>query len=107
MAKTYAEINDKIKKYGCRVDGRRGIRTGKNALPERDCGESGCRDHGHFRGNVFLRGILNFGHANPPIRMEKIELNGIRVSGGLAAVDTYVGATDCNPENPSYGEPIS
>lgn len=47
--------------------------------------------------------FLNFGHANPPIRMEKIELNGIRVSGGLAAVDTYVGATDCNPENPSYG----
>lgn len=35
--------------------------------------------------------------------MEKIELNGIRVSGGLAAVDTYVGATGCNPENPSYG----
>ena len=47
--------------------------------------------------------FLNFGHTNPPIRMEKIELNGVRVSGGLAAVDTYVGATDCNPENPSYG----
>ena len=47
--------------------------------------------------------ILNFGHANPAIRMERIELNGVPVSGGLAAVDTYVGATDCNPENPSYG----
>ena len=35
--------------------------------------------------------------------MEKIELNGIRVSGGLAAVDTYIGATDCNPEHPAYG----
>lgn len=47
--------------------------------------------------------FLNFGHATPPIRMEKIELNGVRVSGGLAAVDTYVGATDCNPASPAYG----
>ena len=47
--------------------------------------------------------FLNFGHSNPPIRMEKIELNGVRVSGGLAAVDTYVGATDCNPSSPAYG----
>lgn len=47
--------------------------------------------------------FLNFGHADPPIRMERIELNGVSVSGGLAAVDTYVGATDCNPENPEYG----
>lgn len=47
--------------------------------------------------------FLNFGHPQPPIRMERIELNGVRVSGGLAAVDTYVGATDCNPERPEYG----
>lgn len=48
--------------------------------------------------------ILNFGHANPPIRMERIELNGVPVSGGLAAVDTFVGATDCNESlNPKYG----
>ena len=47
--------------------------------------------------------FLNFGHAEPPIRMERIELNGVPVSGGLAAVDTYVGATDCNPARPNYG----
>jgi len=35
--------------------------------------------------------------------MEKIELNGVRVCGGLAAVDTYVGATDSHPDNPTYG----
>ena len=35
--------------------------------------------------------------------MERIELNGVGVSGGLAAVDTYIGATDCNPANPEYG----
>lgn len=47
--------------------------------------------------------FINFGHADPPIRMERIELNGVGVSGGLAAVDTYIGATDCNPSNPEYG----
>jgi uncharacterized protein (DUF39 family) len=37
--------------------------------------------------------FLNFGHSDPPIRMEKIMLNGVEAYGGLAAVDTYIGAT--------------
>ena len=38
--------------------------------------------------------FLNFGHADPPIRMGKIWLNDVPASGGLAAVDTYIGATE-------------
>ncbi|MBN2897238.1 MAG: homocysteine biosynthesis protein [Clostridia bacterium] len=38
--------------------------------------------------------FLNFGHSDPPIRMEKITLNNVPVSGGLAAVDTFIGATE-------------
>ncbi len=38
--------------------------------------------------------FLNFGHADPPIRMEKILLNKVNAYGGLAAVDTYIGATE-------------
>lgn len=38
--------------------------------------------------------FLNFGHADPPIRMGKILLNDVPCSGGLAAVDTYIGATE-------------
>ena len=37
--------------------------------------------------------VLNFGHSEPPIRMGKITLNEVECYGGLAAVDTYVGAT--------------
>ncbi len=37
--------------------------------------------------------ILNFGHSDPPIRMEQIELNDVDAYGGLAAVDTYIGVT--------------
>nr|WP_321354244.1 homocysteine biosynthesis protein [uncultured Draconibacterium sp.] len=47
--------------------------------------------------------IINFGHADPPIRMEKIRLNGVPCYEGLAAVDSYIGATACNPDNPEYG----
>ncbi len=38
-------------------------------------------------------GFLNFGHAEPPIKMERIWLNDVEGYGGLAAVDTYIGAT--------------
>ena len=47
--------------------------------------------------------IINTGHANPPIRMEKATLNGVPVFSGIAAVDLYIGATETHPENPAYG----
>ncbi len=37
--------------------------------------------------------FLNFGHSEPPIRMGEIWLNDVQAYGGLAAVDTYIGAT--------------
>lgn len=37
--------------------------------------------------------VLNFGHADPPIRMGEITLNDVDAYGGLAAVDTYLGVT--------------
>src|SRR5512137_2566574 len=37
--------------------------------------------------------FINFGHTDPPIRMERIWLNNVEAYGGLAAVDTYIGAT--------------
>jgi uncharacterized protein (DUF39 family) len=38
--------------------------------------------------------FINFGHPEPPIRMEQISLDGIPVFGGIAAVDAYIGATE-------------
>jgi len=38
--------------------------------------------------------FLNFGHTSPAIRMEQVSLNNVPASGGLAAVDTYIGATE-------------
>lgn len=48
--------------------------------------------------------FLNFGHADPPIRMTKIFLNDVPAYGGLAAVDTYIGATEISQsEGMKYG----
>jgi uncharacterized protein (DUF39 family) len=47
--------------------------------------------------------FLNFGHYSPPIRMEEISLNDVPVSGGLAAVDTYIGATSESHFDHTYG----
>jgi len=38
--------------------------------------------------------FINFGHAEPPIKMTKVWLNGVPAYTGLAAVDAYVGATE-------------
>ena len=104
MAKTYTEINDKIKKGTAVVLTAEEVSELAKTLSPKEIAEKvDVVTTATFGAMCSSGAFLNFGHANPPIRMEKIELNGIRVSGGLAAVDTYVGATDCNPENPSYG----
>lgn len=38
--------------------------------------------------------FLNFGHSDPPIRMGEVSLNDVPASGGVAAVDTYLGVTE-------------
>jgi len=47
--------------------------------------------------------FINFGHTMPPMRMEKIQLSGVDVYGGLAAVDGYVGATQESQEDKTFG----
>ncbi len=37
--------------------------------------------------------FLNFGHADPPIKMQRVWLNDVEAYAGLAAVDAYIGAT--------------
>jgi uncharacterized protein (DUF39 family) len=47
--------------------------------------------------------LINFGHPQPPIRMEKITLNNVPAYGGIAAVDTYIGATETAMPHDTYG----
>jgi len=48
--------------------------------------------------------FLNFGHSDPPIKMQKVWLNEVEAYAGLAAVDAYIGASQLSEtEGMSYG----
>ena len=47
--------------------------------------------------------FINFGHYDPPIRMEEVSLNDVPVYAGLAAVDSYIGATSESKYDETYG----
>jgi uncharacterized protein (DUF39 family) len=44
--------------------------------------------------------FINFGHSSPGIKASKIWLNNVPAYGGLAAVDTYIGATEPCEDDP-------
>ncbi len=94
MAKTIGEINEKIKK------GEAVVFTAEQAVAmAKEQGVSECAKKidvvtaATFGAMCSSGAMLNFGHSDPPIRMGEITLNGVPAYGGLAAVDTYIGAT--------------
>lgn len=42
---------------------------------------------------------FNFGHSDPPIKMQRVWMDGIPAYAGLAAVDAYLGATELDETN--------
>ena len=104
MSKTYQEINEKIKSGKAVVLTAEEVsELSRTASPKEIAQKVDVVTTGTFGAMCSSGAFLNFGHASPPIRMEKITLNGVQVCGGLAAVDTYIGATETHPENESYG----
>ena len=94
MAKTIQEINDKIKQ------GKAVIFTAEQAVEmAKEQGIAECAKKidvvtaATFGAMCSSGAMLNFGHSDPPIRMSEILINGVEAYGGLAAVDTYIGAT--------------
>ena len=94
MSKTIQEINEKIKK------GKAIIFTAEEAVAmAKEQGIAKCARHidvvtaATFGAMCSSGAMLNFGHSDPPIRMSEIQINGVEAYGGLAAVDTYIGAT--------------
>ncbi|MDI6786386.1 MAG: homocysteine biosynthesis protein [bacterium] len=95
MAKTFAEINDKIKK------GEAVVVTAQEIidLVEKDGVEKVAKDvdvvtTGTFGPMCSSGAILNFGHSDPPVKMQEVWLNDVPAYAGLAAVDVYIGATE-------------
>ena len=94
MVRTIEEINEKLKK------GKAVVFTAEEAVKmAAEQGVKKCAEQidvvtcATFGAMCSSGAMLNFGHSEPPIRMSQITLNGVEAYGGLAAVDTYIGAT--------------
>ncbi len=103
-SKSYEEINRRLKSGEAVILTAEEVsKMAKEASPEEIFEKVDVVTTATFGAMCSSGAIINFGHASPPIRMEKIRLNGVPCYEGLAAVDSYIGATACDPENPTYG----
>ena len=104
MGKTYEEINEKISKGKAVVyTAEEIIDLVKEKGTEWVAEEVDVITTGTFGAMCSSGAFINFGHSDPPIRMTNIQLNGVEAYGGLAAVDTYIGATSKSDDPDGYG----
>jgi len=105
VSKTIGEINEKLKQ------GKAVVVTAEEAVKmAKEQGIKECAKKidvvtaATFGAMCSSGAMLNFGHSDPPIRMCDITLNDVPAYGGLAAVDTYIGATQAsNTQGIEYG----
>jgi uncharacterized protein (DUF39 family) len=95
MVKTYAEINEKIKKGKAVIfTAEEAIALAKEKGVKAVAKEVDVVTTATF-GPMCSSGVfLNFGHSDPPVKMQKAWINDVPVYGGIAAVDVYLGATE-------------
>ena len=101
MAKTYQEINEKIKKGEAVVVTAEEIidiveeNGTKKAAEKVDVVTTGTF------GPMCSSGVfLNFGHSKPKMKIQKAWLNNVNAYAGLAAVDVYIGAAEMPEDDP-------
>ena len=95
MKRSYEEINERIRR------GDAVVLTAEEAIDlvrrqglEKSAKEVDVVTTGTFGAMCSSGAFLNFGHSEPPIKMQKVWLNDVPAYGGLAAVDAYIGATE-------------
>ncbi|MCP8313535.1 MAG: homocysteine biosynthesis protein [archaeon] len=92
--RTYDEINQKIKRGDAVVlTADEFIKTVEESGLEKAAKEVDVVTTGTFGAMCSSGAFINFGHADPPIKMFKCWLNDVPAYKGLAAVDCYIGAT--------------
>ena len=101
MAKTYAEINEKIRK------GQAVVVTAEEMISvvEEEGVEKAARTvdvvtTGTFGPMCSSGAFLNFGHSTPRTKVAKAWLNEVPAYAGVAAVDVYIGATEPREHDP-------
>jgi uncharacterized protein (DUF39 family) len=93
--KTYQEINEKIKQgKAVVVTAEEIIGIVKNKGVSQAAKEVDVVTTATFGPMCSTGAFLNFGHSDPPIRMNRVWLNDVPAYSGIAAVDAYIGATE-------------
>lgn len=94
MPKTYEEINQKIRDGSVHVLTAEEMKVfvAENGV-EVAAKEIDVVTTGTFGAMCSSGAFFNFGHSEPPIKMEHVWMNGVHAYHGNAAVDVYLGAT--------------
>mgnify|MGYP001027436137 CR=1 FL=1 len=99
VEKTVVEINERIKDGSVRVvTADRMTEIVRELGPEEAAREVDVVTTGTFGAMCSSGVFMNFGHADPPIKMQKVWLNNVEAYTGVAAVDAYIGATQLSEE---------
>lgn len=94
MVKTIEEINERIKDGSvCVVTAEEMVDIVREKGAEKAAKEVDVVTTGTFGAMCSSGAWFNFGHADPPIKMQRIWLNEVEAYTGVAAVDAYIGAT--------------
>ena len=101
VTKTYAEINQKIKAGEIVVvTAEEMIDIVRDEGPEEAARHVDVVTTGTFAPMCSSGAFINFGHATPGIRANRVWLNNVPAYGGIAAVDCYIGATELCEDDP-------
>ena len=95
MAKTYAEINEKIRrKEAVVVTAEEVISIVAEKGIEAAAAEIDVVTTGTFGPMCSSGAMINIGHSSPKIKIQQAWINDVNLYAGLAAVDLYIGATE-------------
>jgi len=102
--KSYAEINEKIAKgVAVVLTAEEVTQMAKELKPGEIVKKVDIVTTATFGPMCSSGAFINFGHTEPPIRMESATLNNVPVFTGIAAVDAYIGATEESLHDKKYG----
>ena len=101
MPKTYAEINEQIRKgEAVVVTAEEMVEIVAEDGPGKAAQRVDVVTTGTFGPMCSSGAFLNFGHTAPRMKMHRVWLNEVPAYAGLAAVDAYIGATECRDGDP-------
>ncbi len=103
MAKTFEEINEKIRRgEAVVVTAEEMVQIVRKEGIEKAARQVDVVTTGTFAPMCSSGAFLNFGHTRPRIKAHRVLINNVPAYAGLAAVDIYIGATE-----PAIDDPLN